>query len=538
MKKNIRQSHIVLIVAVAVAAGFAAGSFLAMRTRVGIGSPVRMASANGDRGLQEAVSTIARNYVDSISPDTLVTLALDGLLHGLDPHSSYVPPSNRKETEETMMGNFYGIGMQMHMAHDTCCAGGIVAGGGAEAAGMQVGDRILMIDGDTVAGKGMSTDEIRHRLRGERGTRIVITVQRYGERDTRQLHVHRDLVRVPSVAYSGMLDGEVGVVMLTDFHDGTYHEVHNAIAALKRQGMTHLLLDLRSNGGGLMDQAIRIADDLLPAGRLITYTNGNKQPRTDYRSHRKGEFSQGDITVLIDEGSASASELLTGALQDNDRATVVGRRSFGKGLVQHVYPLSNGGSLILAVARYYTPSGRCIQRPYDKGVESYYLDRMQESIAEGFDSSLIAITDSTPYLTMQGRTVYGGGGIYPDHVIPYSSDTLLGRVRSYCRAAHIEEFVFRYVAAHWDELRKTYSSADDFVARYRTPASLIDSFVGQASAAGRKLPSSARAQQLLSSYLKAELGRMLFDIRAYSGSLVGLDPDVRKALEIIQAHHK
>lgn len=484
--------------------------------------------------LDDAMNMIERYYVDDMDRDTLTEQMLAAMLSTLDPHSHYLSADELKREMETMQGGFEGIGIVLHYEGDTACVGQLIAGGPAEKAGLHPGDRLIMVDTLKIAGVGMSNDEIVGHIRGPHNSCADIALQRYGEKSLRHIKVTRDLISTPTIAYSGMLDKTTGYIRLTRFGETSHSEFRTAVKALKRQGMTGLVLDLRGNGGGLLSAAIAIADEFLPGRELIVYTQGDNQRRENVTSKRGGIFCEGRLAIMIDEFSASASEVVSGAVQDNDRGIIIGRRSFGKGLVQRQFELEDGSAIWLTIARYYTPSGRCIQRPYNKGTDEYYSDFLRQLVQESqTDSMLVQITDSTEYRTTGGRLVYGGGGIYPDYVQKLHKDSLLVYYNNLINKGVIEKYAFAYVTQHYPELRKQYASEGDFIRRFQVTDKMYNDMLTQADKKGiRRDPRGiAKYGREMRNMLKALIAESLFSFDTYYRIMLRDDADVTDAVK-------
>lgn len=373
--------------------------------------------------LDDTYKLIYSQYVETPNMNKLSEAGVVSMLKELDPHSVFIPSRDVERANEGLSGNFEGVGISFQIVKDTIQVADVIVGGPSEKVGLSIGDKIVKIDGKSAVGDSVNNSFVAKHLRGKKGTHVLIEVLRGNQ--TLTFDVIRDKVPIYSIDSHFMLDEKVGYIRLTRFARTSADELRKAIKDLKGQGMTKLVFDLRGNGGGFLDIAFAVADEFLTAGKLIVYQQGRRQPRQDFRSTRRGSFTEGELVVLIDETSASASEIVSGALQDWDRATIVGRRSFGKGLVQRMYPLSDGSQLRLTTARYYTPSGRCIQKPYDKGVEAYLKD-LENRYAKGELAHLdsIHMPDSLKFQTSKGRTVYGGGGIMPDVFVPMDTNRL------------------------------------------------------------------------------------------------------------------
>lgn len=375
------------------------------------------------RMVNESFGLINTYYVEKPNLDKISEKGISAMLKELDPHSVFIPERDVQRTNEGLTGNFEGVGISFQLVKDTIQVAEVIVGGPSEKVGLQIGDKIVAIDGENSTGDTINNNFVFKHLRGKKGTKVELTVRRSG--NELKFTVVRDKVPIYSVDSHFMIDANTGYVRLTRFARNSANEVRNAINELKKKGMTQLVFDLRGNGGGYLDIAFAIADEFLPEKKLIVYQEGRTQPRQNFVSTRRGCFIEGKIVVLIDENSASASEIVSGALQDWDRATIVGRRSFGKGLVQRQYPLQDGSQMRLTTARYYTPSGRCIQKPYDKGVDAYLKDLSERySRGEMVHPDSIKMPDSLKFKTSKGRVVYGGGGIMPDVFVPMDTTRL------------------------------------------------------------------------------------------------------------------
>ena len=371
--------------------------------------------------LDQTFGLINYQYVETPNLDKLSEAAIGAMMHELDPHSVFIPERNVERANEQLNGNFEGVGISFQIVKDTIQVADVIVGGPSEKVGLMIGDKILTIDKENATGDTINNTYVTKHLRGKKGTTVELSILRSGR--VLNFTIVRDKVPIYSIDSHFMIDANTGYIRLTRFARSSANELRKAIGELKKEGMTRLVFDLRGNGGGFLDIACAVADEFLPGGKLIVYQEGRNQPRQNYKSTNRGSFIEGELVVLIDETSASASEIVSGAIQDWDRGTVVGRRSFGKGLVQRMYGLKDGSQVRLTTARYYTPSGRCIQKPYDKGVDAYMRDlekRYQSGELVHADS--VHMPDSLKFTTAKGRTVYGGGGIMPDVFV--SMDTM------------------------------------------------------------------------------------------------------------------
>ncbi len=408
------QIRLPLLLTIAVAAGILIGATMAD------GSTTQNNLISGYLKFKEILTFVQRDYVDEVDTDELVETAINRMLEKLDPHSVYIPAKDLELAKSQLEGEFEGIGIEFNIIKDTIYVVAPLSGGPSEEVGLVSGDKIVKVDDEVVAGVGVDNRKVFELLRGKKGTEVKVGVKRRSADDLIDFTITRDKIPQESVDVSYMIDDEVGYIKVSRFAATTYDEFHDALADLKSKGMTKLVLDLQGNPGGYMDRAINIADEMLSDNKMIVYTKG-KQPRynSEARAYREGIFENQPIIVLIDEGSASASEIVAGALQDNDRALIVGRRSFGKGLVQMPIPLDDGSELRLTISRYYTPSGRSIQKPYEAGAKEYGDDISNRfEHGELINPDSIHFEDSLKYETSKGRVVYGGGGIMPDYFVP------------------------------------------------------------------------------------------------------------------------
>ena len=495
----------------------------------------RQSNDNALQGkVSEVLGLVEKEYVDTVDVDSLNESLLAAMLSKLDPHSTYLSARETERTEELIRGNFEGIGIVLHYESDSVYVGQVLAEGPSAHIGLLPGDLILAVDGDSVSGIKMPTDSVISRLRGPRGTKVEVMVRRHGSDNNYHdinFTIRRGIVNHSTVLYSSMLDDTTGYILLSTFASTSHNEFHDALSRLKQQGMQRLIFDLRDNGGGSLTSAIGIAGELLPAGSLIVYTKGAHSRRRDVRAHAGGLFTRGNVIVMVDEGSASASEVVSGALQDNDRALIVGRRTFGKGLVQSEFELNDGSSVMLTTARYYTPSGRCIQRPYDNGTDKYYQDYFDQLLDEAYaDTMTIHIADSTPYHTVGGRTVYGGGGIVPDLPLPYRKDTSFVYFNALSNKGLINRTAFRQVRLHASELLQRYPTAKEFVRGYHVGAGTIEELVkaGEAANIVRNSKSLSTQRRLIECLLKAHIGMALYGNEAFYDTYLPMDEDLNR----------
>lgn len=487
--------------------GLAAGVF------VGAGFNTRKASDDIGKDVQkfrDVLTQIQTEYVDTVNTNKLVDDAIHHMLNKLDPHSAYIPLSDRIAANEDLRGNFDGIGVEFNIFHDTVVVVSALSGGPSEALGIQSGDKIIKVDDKNFAGVGVTSTDVMKALKGPKGTEVKVTVLRRDEEI--DYSVIRDKIPQYSVDVAYMVDDEIGYIKVNRFAATTFEEFQQAMTRLKEKGMTKLVVDLQSNPGGYMNIAIDMADDFLSAGKKIVFTHG-KEKKYDSQalSTSKGNFESGDLIILINEGSASASEILAGALQDNDRALIVGRRSFGKGLVQSPFDLSDGSELRLTISRYYTPTGRSIQKPYEDGDE-YSRDILSRyNHGEFFHADSIRFNDTLKYTTPKGRTVYGGGGIMPDYFVPLDTTLTSHYLNELYTSTSIQEYTFGYGEQHKEELlEKGFDNfLDKFVVTDKMLADLVQTGERNKVKADRK--ELAKKEKLFKVHIKAQIARKLWN---------------------------
>lgn len=477
-------------------------------------------------------------YVDKVDYDSVTNLMMNAMLSTLDPHSAYLTPSAFAQEAEMMQGQFEGVGVTLSYIDDTVHIATVFAGGPAAHAGLQPGDRIILVDTTKVSGVGMTknpTDVIGH-IRGPRHSSVTLGIQRDGSNKIKKVKVRRDVILHNSVAAAVMMDKTTGYILVTRFAETTATEFHSALLELNQQGMKHLVLDLRGNGGGVLEAAINMADELLPKNDLIVYTQGAHSSRRNVYATRGGLFEEGRLTVLINEHSASASEVVSGAIQDNDRGAIIGHRSFGKGLVQHQFELPGESAVMLTVARYYSPSGRCIQRPYDKGSDEYYMEYLNRLLSDynAADSVLNAPdTSSGAFLTKHGRKVYGGGGIQPDVALPYFRDNHLVYYNGLINAQAFERVLHNELFDHYGELMKRYPTFESFEKGYRVDDATFEAILKQGDKKGltRDATTISKYGAEMRNRYRALMAMSLYGEAAYYKLSLPFDTEIQQALK-------
>lgn len=504
-KNSSNQISLPLVLCIGLAAGVLIGASLNSKSTSG--------EVNQDiQKLREVLTLVKKEYVDDTKTDGLVEDAIIHLLGKLDPHSAYISSRDRISANEDLKGNFEGIGIEFNIFHDTLVVVTALSGGPSEAVGLRSGDKIIKVNDSTIAGVKLTNRDVQRHLKGPKGTEVKIEVLRRSKKEPIVFTIVRDKIPQFSVDASYMIDQEIGYIKVNRFSQTTHEEVKSAITKLRKEGMKKLVLDLQGNPGGYMDQAISVADEFLPAGEKIVFTNGQEKKYNENAiATNEGDFEKGDLIVLVNEGSASASEIVSGALQDNDRALVVGRRSFGKGLVQRPFDLNDGSEVRLTISRYYTPSGRSIQKPYENN-DDYDKDIVKRyKHGEFFTADSVTFNDSLKYKTLNGRTVYGGGGIMPDYFVPLDTTLTSQYFNELSNANVLREYAFNYGEQNKEVLEK--KGFRD----YQQNFNVNDNMLMQVVALGEKnkikpdLKDLSKNKKLFQVYLKSEIARRVWD---------------------------
>ena len=518
-----------LWLALAICVGVLIGRFCSPHAaRQIIGIPI----ASNDK-LSYLLQAIRCNYVDTIDMDSIIEQALPMVLAELDPHSSYIPAEDSEESVEDLKGQFSGIGVRFVVQKDTVRVMNVVKGGPSEKVGILAGDRIVAADDSSLI--AMPQRDIMRQLRGPKGTQVTLTVCRPGRADTLRFIVERGEVPVESVDASFMIGDHTGYIAVKSFGERTYPEMLTALVDLQVRGMSGLIIDLRGNRGGYMQTAIQMVNEFLAADQLIVYTEGCNFPREEFRADGRGSFRQLPLCVLVDEGSASAAEIFAGAVQDNDRGTIVGRRSFGKGLVQQPIDFSDGSVVRLTVARYYTPAGRCIQKPYVKGHGEEYENDLLERYERGEFFSADSIHQQGPeYKTLQGRTVYGGGGIMPDIFVPEDTTLYTTYYKAAVYAGLVHQFTLAYADRHRADLQPLGDDVEAMV-RWLQRQDILAQFVAFATQQGLK-PQPLMLQRSAPLFLQTLYANIIYDagdeamrLRYYAT----IDPTIQRAIDVL-----
>lgn len=478
---------------------------------------------------------IQEEYVDTVNLDSLSDKVVENILEQLDPHSGYIPAKDLASLTEGMEGNFDGIGIEFNILNDTITVVSAISGGPSEALGIQTGDRIVKVDGKNVCGIKITNEDVVKRLRGKKGTQVKVEIKRKSVREILNYTITRDAIPLYSMDVAYMVTPLTGYIKISRFAATTYKEYLEAFNKLKIKGMKNLILDLRGNPGGYLDAATKIADEFLSDGQMIVYTSGKARPKEEYKATINGSFEKGKLCVLIDEGSASASEIIAGAIQDNDRGTIIGRRSFGKGLVQEQSEFGDGSALRLTIARYYTPSGRCIQKPYEIGKQTHYYEEELERYQNGelYHADSIKTNEKEKYKTSKGRVVYGGGGITPDEFIPLDTSGRNKIINEVAYSGLFNKYAIHYCDNNRAKLKDKYPVFTIYQKEFEIDNMLLndfESFVAIHKIKG-KLPKNQSSLKLIKTQLKALIGRILFKNEGYYPILLQEDKAIQKALE-------
>ena len=535
MENKVKHIYRTIVLVLLLAVGLFTGLYIGRQITANQVRLLLNVALPGNDKLARTLAVIEQQYIDSISRDSLIELAIPAIVHKLDPHSVYLPPKDFKVAEEPLKGEFDGIGVVFNMGTDTVIIMNVIPTGPSRKAGILSGDRIIKVNDTLISGVKMPQDKVMKRLRGPRGTKVKLSIERKGINDLVDIVVTRDAIPLHSVEASLMLTDDIGFIKLSQFSVTSYSEIMKALASLRKQGMRSLIFDLRGNPGGFLDQAILIANEFLPAGKLIVYTMDRNGKQMRQYSDGRGKSTDLNVAILIDESSASSSEILAGALQDNDCGTIIGRRSFGKGLVQQQIPFNDGSALRITVARYFTPTGRSIQKPYTAGDgESYdhdIIDRFNRN--EFFSADSIHFADSLRFTTPKGKVVYGGGGIMPDIFVPL--DTM--RLTKYYAEISGRNILYRYTIEYSDINRKKLEKVQnlkEMKALLESDKSLLNDFVRYAEKQGVKpnWNEIEASRKIIETQLRAYISRNSdLEDKAFYYFIYPIDKTILRAIE-------
>ncbi len=520
-----------LFMAISVVAGIMIGYFFANHFS---GNRLNIIN-NGSSRLNNLLHIIDDQYVDSVNIDDLVDKAIPQILAELDPHSVYISAEDVQKANASLQGSFSGVGIEFVIREDTIRVQGVIKNGPAEKAGILAGDKIVSVDDKPFVGKVVTDSEAQRRLKGRKGSKVKIGVTRFGEKGVKYFVVTRADIETKSISATYMLNDTTGYIRIKSFGEKTYAEMLASLAKLSQDGFSNLVIDLRDNSGGYLESAVNMIQEFLPKERLIVYTEGRKSPRREYRSNGRGAYQDIPLVILINEGSASAAEIFAGAIQDNDRGTIVGRRSFGKGLVQQQIAFPDGSEIRLTVARYYTPSGRCIQKPYVMGDESDYNQDILSRYEHGEFFSQDSIKHTGPaYHTLKGRTVYGGGGITPDIFVPEDTSAVTSYYKEAVMSGMILQFAYNYTDVNRPRLR-TFTEMMQ-LADYLRNQNMVNQFVDYADKNGlqRRNLMIRKSHGLLEQYIDSRVIYNMLDEQALNEYLNQNDATVLRALQVFR----
>ena len=534
MSNNVNRNNrwVPIIIAVSVIAGIIIGTFFANRFA---GNRLNIINTSSNK-LNDLLHIIDDQYVDTINIANIVEQSMPKILEELDPHSTYIKAKDAQAANEDLKGSFSGIGVQFVIREDTVRVTGIIKGGPSEKVGLLAGDKIVAVDDEPYVGKIVTNEETMRRLKGEKGTEVKISVQRYGHKEPLSFTIVRGDIPLKSIDATYMINKDLGYVKIKNFGETTYAELLIALAELEVEGFKGLIIDLRGNGGGYLSAAIQMINEFLPKDRLIVYTQGRRSRREEFRSDGRGSYQNLPVIVLIDETSASASEIFSGAIQDNDRGIIVGRRSFGKGLVQQPIEFSDGSLIHLTIARYYTPSGRCIQKPYVKGQpKEYEMDLVTRyERGEFFHQDSIHQTGEA-YTTSIGRTVYGGGGIMPDYFVAEDTSAITPYYTECAVKGTIAQFCFEYTDNNREQLNAFKNAAE--LEKHQSKQKVVDQFIRYADKKGIKRRNNMilKSQHLFEQAVYGSIIYNMLEMNDYVQYLNHDDTTLKKAIELFKA---
>ncbi|MEZ7836649.1 MAG: S41 family peptidase [Flavobacteriales bacterium] len=489
------------------------------------------------------LNMLDRLYVDSVDMDELVEVAITKMLEELDPHSIYLSEEDLREANEPLDGSFEGVGVQFNIFKDTIMVVSPIAGGPSERLGIRAGDRIVQVEEEYVAGVGVTNKDVIRLLKGPKGSLVKVFIKRDGERDLLEFNIERDKIPIFSVMAAHMIDDEIGYIKVSRFAKTTLEELRSALEELNSKGMQDLILDLQGNGGGMLRTAINMSDEFLTDDKLIVYTEGRAFPREDTFTSYEGLFESGRLVILMDGGSASASEIVAGAVQDWDRGLIVGRRSFGKGLVQRPINLGDGSAIRMTVQKYYTPAGRCIQKSYEEGVEAYRLEKYERfESGELLSIDSLDLPDSLKYYTrIKNRTVYGGGGIIPDVFVPIDTTSNSESFRILLRKGLMSRYALEFVDNNRTSIENDYPTEDDFVAKFSVSESEVEKFRVWAENQGTEESPIVISEEdwtvsgeAIILRLKAFMGRNVYDQSTFYRIIGGLNESLQAAVKLLK----
>lgn len=522
-----------LYFALVLATGIAIGYFLTFGSRLNQIEGAFHKKTNNNK-ISNLLDYIESQYVDTINKNQLVDKAITSLLKSLDPHSDYIPAADFNAVNEPLEGNFDGIGIEFNIINDTVRVINPIVGGPSEKIGIRAGDKIIKVNSVNIAGNKINNKDVFDKLRGKSGSQVTVSILRSGLKTAIDFKIIRDKIPLYSIDISYIVSPSIGYIKISKFASTTYDEFLNAFNYLNKKGMKKLILDLRGNGGGFLKSAVEIADEFLVDGLQIVYTEGKTHPKKIYNASTRGGFEKNELVVLIDEGSASASEIVAGAMQDNDRATIIGRRSFGKGLVQDQIDLPDGSAVRLTIARYYTPTGRCIQKPYNVDLDDYYNEELTRfEKGEIYNADSIKVDSTKQYKTPAGKTVYGGGGIVPDIFVPLDSLKYNSIINRLFYSGILNAFAFEYTDHNRLKFSNSFKTANDFITKFKLDNSTVNELNNYLIHKKINTLHLKGNEKGFEEILKALIGRNLFDKDAYYPILNANDNCILKAIDVL-----
>lgn len=523
-----------LYFALVLAAGVGIGYYLTFKADFS-SQTSSLHNKSGGSKINNLLEYIEMQYVDTVNRTQLENKTILSMLKSLDPHSDFIPAADFDAVNEPLEGNFDGIGVEFNLINDTIRVVTPIIGGPSEKLGIKAGDKIIRVNGKNVAGIKITNKQVFEKLRGKSGSMVTVSIFRNTIKNAIDFKITRGKIPIYSIDVAYMLKPGIGFIKISRFASTTYDEYIKAFNELTKQGMKKLVIDLRGNGGGFLKTAVELADEFLMDGLQIVYTEGRAHPKKVYNATSRGGFENNGLVVLIDEGSASASEIVAGALQDNDRATIIGRRSFGKGLVQDQIDLPDGSAVRLTIARYYTPTGRCIQKPYDKSLDAYYNEEYERyEHGELYNADSMKVDKSKKFRTPGGKVVYGGGGIVPDIFVSLDTLKFSHLVNKLSYTGALNTFVFEFTDQHRSGLLSTYKTAADFILKYKVgqaEVSALKKYLAQNKMADVAISGQEAGFSML---VKAMIGRNLFDKDAYYPILYQNDSAILKAIDVLK----
>ena len=527
-----------LYFALILASGVAIGYYLTFNSNLTL-NQTAFSKKSSNNKINNLLDYIELQYVDTVNRTQLENKTITSMLKSLDPHSDFIPASDFKAVNEPLEGNFDGVGIEFNIINDTIRVINPIIGGPSEKLGIKAGDKIIKVDGKKLTGKKTTNKDVFNKLRGKSGSTVNVTILRAGVNKPIDFNITRGQIPLYSLDIAYIVNPGIGYMKISRFASTTYDEFLNAFNDLNKKGMKKLILDLRGNGGGFLKTAVELADEFLMEGLQIVYTEGKSHPKKVYNASSRGGFEKNEMVVLIDEGSASASEIVAGALQDNDRATIIGRRSFGKGLVQDQIDLPDGSAVRLTIARYYTPTGRCIQKPYDKSLDDYYNEEYSRyEQGELYNADSMKIDKTKQYKTPGGKIVYGGGGIIPDVFVPLDSVKYSSVVNRLFYSGALNTFAFEFTDKNRTKFLNTYKTANDFILKFKVgkkEAEEINTYLVSEKITTIHLTGNEKGFDQI---LKALIGRNLFDKDAYYPILNLNDNSILKAINVLTGKSK